>query len=250
MMQRSEMGGPEEATLGAIGFMRDQAAAPVLQAPAAQPAGGRARLGSGPAGGQSAAGGALAGIEQVREGYDSLVQSILGGNRSAGDSIAQLFGSLTGGGKQAKQALAGVFEGMAGQIFSGMADYAKQLGFLTGMSAKAFTALKSMNPWAAAAASIGLIALGTALKSLAGSLGKGSGGSPSGSGGNYSQSSTVASSTAASSSQPLNIYIGGLGGGTSTYQVERTLDRAGVDRELRERFRELVRTGANPALGY
>ncbi|MCE5272031.1 hypothetical protein LLH00_12215 [bacterium] len=249
MMQRSDMGGPEEATLGAIGFMREQAGAPGVQAPVAQTPAAGLSLGGQDAGGLGA-GGALAGIEQVREGYDSLVQSILGGNRSAGDSITQLFSSLTGGGKQAKQALAGVFEGMAGQIFSGMADYAKQLGVLTGLASTAFTALKSMNPFAAAAASIGLIALGAALKSLAGSLGKGGGYQNANTGGGYSQAASASASTVASASQPLSIYIGGLGSGVSSYEVERTLDRAGVDRELRERFRELVRTGANPALGY
>lgn len=245
MRETGEISGPADATLGAMGFMRAQKVS--LAGMSGRPGGNSGLPGIGGQG----AGTETAGIERVRADYDSLVESILSGNRKAGESIAQLFASLTGGGKQAKQALAGVFEGMAGQIFASMGDYAKRLGVLTGLSAKAFAALRSMNPFAAAAASVGLIALGQALKSLAGSLGKGGGHSAGAdAGGGYSQTAATSAATAAQpSAQPLNIYIGGLRG-TGAYEVERALSRAGVDRELRERFRELVRTGSNPALRY
>jgi len=245
MREKIENRGPESATLGAIGFMRAQ------NVTLAGMSGGPRGYSVAQSTGSKDGGIDSAGFERVRADYDSLVESILSGNRKAGESIAQLFASLTGGGKQAKQSLAGVFEGMAGQIFESMGDYAKRLGVLTGLSAKAFAALRSMNPFAAAAASVGLIALGQALKSLAGSLGKGGGhsaGADTGSG--YSQTAATSAATSASpSAQPLNIYIGGLRG-TGVYEVDRALNRAGVDRELRERFRELVRTGSNPALRY
>ena len=244
MRKKNEIGGPEAATLGAIGFMREQ------KVSLAGMSGRSVENSVSTATGARDDGKETAGIERVRADYDSLVESILSGNRKAGESIAQLFTSLTGGGKQAKQALAGVFEGMAGQIFESMGDYAKRLGVLTGLSAKAFAALRSMNPFAAAAASVGLIALGQALKSLAGSLGKGGGKQAgSGSGPGYAQAAaTSAASSVSPSAQPLNIYIGGLRG-TGAYELDRALNRAGVDRELRERFRELVRTGSNPAVG-
>lgn len=238
-MHRGEMigGGTVRATLGSIGFMREQ----TVVARGTRNARENPSVGAGMQGFVEA----LDGIERVRSGYESLVESILGGNRSAAESVKALFVALTGGGRKAHEELAGSFEAMTGQIFAGMGDYAKRLGVLSGLAAKAFAALRSMNPFAAAAASVALIAIGQALKGLAGSVGKGGG-----SGGVAANGTgSAGSSSGGGISRPVNIYINGLRS-AAPYAVERVLDRAGVDRDLRERFRELVRTGANPALDH
>ena len=192
--------GPASETLRAIGFMRTQ----MTILPGMSAAAGSQNVADG-----LGFAGALAGIEQVRAGYGSLVESILGGNRAAAESVSALFGSLTGGGKKAQEELAGSFEAMAGQIFAGMGDYAKRLGLLSGLAAKAFAALQSMNPFAAAAASVALIAIGQALKSLARGVGKGGSGQSGVSGSAYPGPATTATGAVAPGSHPVNIYING-----------------------------------------
>ncbi len=49
--------------------------------------------------------------------------------------------------------------------------------------------------------------------------------------------------------QVVNVYINGIRS-SNVYEVDRSLNRAGVDRELRNRIRELVRTGSNPIREY
>jgi hypothetical protein len=195
----------------------------------------------------------LESIAQVKQSYAGMIENILSGNQSALGSILGLFGELTGKGKKAGDATGQVFQMLQGQVFSTLGKYASQLGLLTGLSSKAFAALKSMNPFAAAAASVALLALGQALKRLSSHVGRSespedpfpaggasAGGAGAGSGGEAGSGGQ---------NRVVNIYINGLRS-ANPYEVDRALDRAGVDRELRNRFRELVRTGANPALAY
>ncbi|HUU29384.1 MAG TPA: hypothetical protein VM123_16395 [archaeon] len=193
---------------------------------------------------------ALQSIGRIQARYGEMVDMIISGNQSALSSISGLFQQLEARGWAAADSTGSRFARLQGDIFGGMGDYAARLGSLTGLASKAFAALSSMNPFAASAASVALLALGKALKSLASF----SGSSGSTYSGGYSTAGAYGSTGANQDSgagntwtgpQVVNVYINGLKS-ANPYEVDRTLNRAGVDRELRQRIRELVRTGSNP----
>ena len=198
----------------------------------------------------------LEGLERVEQRHREMIERISGGNRKALGGISGLFEQLAERLRSAAGVTGKVFEKLQGNLFSSLGAYATRLGFLTGLASKAFTALRTMNPFAAAAASMALLALGQALKRLASGAGGAAGVSP----GSTAAALQPASSGAAGSRSAVNsdtwraprvvnIYINGLKSGSSL-EVDRTLGRAGIDRELRQRIQELVRTGANPVREY
>jgi hypothetical protein len=159
--------------------------------------------------------------------------------------VSGLFGEIERRGESAAGVTGEKFISMIDRIGEGMGDYALRLGTLSGLAAKAFFALRAMNPFAASAASMALLSLGKMMGRLAFSF-SALGGSSSGS----SRQSSGANGQPSPEStwrgpQVVNVYISGLKASTP-YEIDRSLNRAGVDRELRQRIRELIRTGANP----
>ena len=117
--------------------------------------------------------GILEGIDQTRDRYQEMIGSIVEGNREAAGSITGMFGQLVAGSEEACVLTGESFEMMGNRIFDMAGEYAARLGKLSILSSKVFTALRSMNPWVAAAAGIALMVLGKKMRGLAGSVGTG-----------------------------------------------------------------------------
>lgn len=184
-------------------------------------------------------------IKKVESSYSGMVEKIVSGNQRALESVSGLFGELERGGDSAAGVTGEKFISMIDRIGEGMGDYALRLGTLSGLAAKAFFALRTMNPFAASAASMALLSLGKMMGRLAFSF-SGLGGSSSGSSRqSYGANGQSSPESTWRGPQVVNVYISGLKASTP-YEVDRSLNRAGVDRELRQRIRELIRTGANP----
>ncbi len=188
----------------------------------------------------------LEGIDQTREHYQEMIGGIVEGNREAAGSITGMFGKLVTGSEEACALTGESFEMMGNRIFDLMGEYAARLGKLSILSSKVFTALRSMNPWVAAAAGVALMVLGKRMRGLAGSVGTGSteGGSA---GTAVSGGGTATGREADGPKMPrTQIIIIDSGGRriAGSSDLDRTLDRAGIDRSLRNQIREMVRSGS------
>ncbi|MEA1997429.1 MAG: hypothetical protein U9N45_07305 [Gemmatimonadota bacterium] len=194
-------------------------------------------------------------IKDIEERYLDMVGKIVSGNRTAQESVIRLFDELSRSGGTAATATGEHFARVQGEMFSAMGNYASQLGKLTGLASRAFFSLRSMNPFSASAAAAALQALGSALRRLASSVGTARGlSSPGGYSSGWQQGAAATSGTAGAGNtwrgpRTVNVYINGIKS-SSPYEVDRALNRAGVDRELRARIRELARTGSNPLPAY
>ncbi len=186
-------------------------------------------------------------IDQTEQRYREMIETIIGGNKEASDSIAGMFDQLVGGGEEAAALTGEAFETMGGQIYDLVGEYATKLGTLSLLSSKVFAALRSMNPWVASAAGVALIALGQAMRSLAGSVGTGRIGGPEASSVGTGSGTPAAGSEPVGSERPRTqiIIIDSSGRKLAgSYDLDRTFDRAGIDRGLRRQIRELVRSGS------
>jgi len=183
-------------------------------------------------------------IEQTGQAYSGMIESMIAGNEEAAGSITELFEQLAGSGEEAAMLTGGAFENVGGQIFDLMGNYTTKLGTLSLLSSKAFMALRSMNPWAAAAAGVALMALGQAMRGLAASVGSAGGRSVSSAG--TGGGAAAGQETTARQGPVPQIIIIDPGGRklAGSNDLDRTLDRAGVDRSLRGRILELVRSGS------
>ena len=196
--------------------------------------------------------GGLEFFKTIREMYDKMFEQIIGGNDRIMASFALMFRNILEQATGSYDRIGQRYSIMQKDLYGGLADYALHLGAVSGFVSKAFAAFRTMNPFAAAAASFGLIALGQMLRSL--SSGRG-GSAPSGTGGRSSMKLATAGAGGVSAEsswrgpQVVNVYINGIRS-SNVYEVDRGLNRAGVDRELRNRIRELVRTGSNPIREY
>ncbi len=193
---------------------------------------------------------ALAGIERTARGYEELAGTITRANQQAAGSIERLFAGLESGGARAASTVGGGFERMWGGLYAGLGGYAQRLGQLSTLSAGAFGALAAMNPLGAAAAGGTLQSLGAVLLRLTSGfslLTQAAGGLAGGSGTTASSAALSRPETAAVPTV-VNVYLEGRRS-SGGYEVDRALSRAGVDRELRQRLRELARTGASPLPG-
>jgi hypothetical protein len=186
----------------------------------------------------------LDGIGLAGERYGEMIGNIVSGNREASDSLAGMFEALAGRGEQASSLNGKIIDTMRGQLFDMAGEYATRLGNLTLLSSKAFAALRSMNPLAATTAGVALMALGQVLGSLAGSVGTGSprvGGTPSVAG----DAGTGNDSVEGARPQTQIVIIDSNGRKTpGGGDLDRALDRAGLDRSLRGQIQELIRSGS------
>ncbi|MBN2289443.1 MAG: hypothetical protein JXQ83_08940 [Candidatus Glassbacteria bacterium] len=190
-------------------------------------------------GGNGGLSGFLDWIGQAEERYLEMVESITAGNREASDSIAEMFEGLVSGGDEAAARTVEGFGKMREGLFQGLADYASKLGVLAGLAAKVFLALRSLNPAAALAASLGLKHLAQAMRSIGGGPGAG------GYSGQAAGSTAEAAETGAGKRPMTQVIIIDSGGRrvADSSDLDRAFDRAGVDRALRGQIRELVRSG-------
>ena len=194
----------------------------------------------------------LESFKTIREMYDKLFGQIIGGNDEIMASFASMFRKILEQATGSFDRIGRRSTVLCKDLYSGLADYTVNLGAVSGYASRAFAAFRTLNPFGAAAASFGLMALGQMLRSLS------SGGAApalSGSGGGSSarlataDAGGISAESTWSGPQVVNVYIDGMRSG-SVYEVDRSLDRAGLDRELRNRIRELVRTGSNPTRTY
>jgi len=198
--------------------------------------------------------GSLEFFRSIRETYDQMLERIMSGNDKIMASFASMFRKILEQATGSFDRIGNSSTILCKDLYRGLADYTMHLGAVSGYASKAFAAFRTLNPFGAAAASFGLIALGQMLRSLSSGLGGSARSGTVGSGVRLATAGDGGVSAESSSStrggpQVVNVYIDGIRGG-SVYQVDRNLDRAGVDRELRNRIRELVRTGSNPAREY
>ena len=104
---------------------------------------------------------------------DDAIDSIIGKNGDLLGSFEESLGGIEGLGGQVADTLAGSFSDMGTTLIKSSLDYFAKLGGLTGLSAKAFASLKSMNPWTAMAAGAALMTISSQLKRLSSSVGSG-----------------------------------------------------------------------------
>lgn len=190
----------------------------------------------------------LNGLAEIERRYQEMRNRVRAGNAELLSGFIRTFEQVKSGGREAFNSLGERFEALSGTLNDSLGDYAVNLGAVSGFASKAFTAFRTLNPFAAAFAAAGLGALGQMLRRLS-TGGGGKGGTSSGSFSLGTSSSASPSTNAGNDSwrgpQVVNVYIDGLRN-SSPQELDRTLGRAGVDRELRQRIRELVRTGSNP----
>jgi|GEM_PF-3762857 hypothetical protein len=194
--------------------------------------------------------GGLEHLKTIREMYDKMFEQIIGGNDKIMASFALMFRKMLEWATGSFDRIGQRSTILNKDLYGGLSSYAMNLGTVSGYASKAFAAFRTLNPFGAAAASFGLIALGQMLRSLSSGMGGGAGWG----GGSATRLATAGAggSTAESTwrgPQVVNVYIDGIRS-ANVYEVDRSLDRAGVDRELRNRIRELVRTGSNPIREY
>ncbi len=191
-------------------------------------------------------------FEKMLDSYEKMLRQIISGNDQIMSSWMKMCRKMLELATGSYDRIGQRYSIMHKDLYGGLADYTLHLGAVSGYVSKAFAAFRTMNPFAAAAASFGLIALGQMLRSL--SFGRG-GSAPSGTGGRSSMKLAAAGAGGVSAEsswrgpQVVNVYINGIRS-SNVYEVDRGLNRAGVDRELRNRIRELVRTGSNPIREY
>ncbi len=194
--------------------------------------------------------GGLEHLKTIREMYDKMFEQIIGGNDKIMASFDLMFRKMLEWGTGSFDKIGKRSSILNKDLYGGLSSYAMHLGTVSGYASRAFAAFRTLNPFGAAAASFGLIALGQMLRSLSSGMGGGAGWG----GGSATRLATAGAggSTAESTwrgPQVVNVYIDGIRS-ANVYEVDRSLDRAGVDRELRNRIRELVRTGSNPIREY
>ena len=194
--------------------------------------------------------GGLEHLKTIREMYDKMFEQIIGGNDKIMASFDLMFRKMLEWATGSFDKIGQRSSILNKDLYGGLSSYAMHLGTVSGYASKAFAAFRTLNPFGAAAASFGLIALGQMLRSLSSGMGGGAGWG--GGSGTRLATAGAGGSTAESTwrgPQVVNVYIDGIRS-ANVYQVDRSLDRAGVDRELRNRIRELVRTGSNPIREY
>lgn len=194
--------------------------------------------------------GGLEHLKTIREMYDKMFEQIIGGNDKIMASFDLMFRKMLEWATGSFDKIGKRSSILNKDLYGGLSSYAMNLGTVSGYASRAFAAFRTLNPFGAAAASFGLIALGQMLRSLSSGIGGGAGWG----GGSATRLATAGAggSTAESTwrgPQVVNVYIDGIRS-ANVYEVDRSLDRAGVDRELRNRIRELVRTGSNPIREY
>ncbi|HLA40149.1 MAG TPA: hypothetical protein VJ417_09135 [Candidatus Glassbacteria bacterium] len=192
-------------------------------------------------------GGMLSSLDQLMKRYDQWLTLARGGNRELFDSFSRLFGMIAEQSNRAYETAGKGFAGMQEKMYAGLAEYAGSLSSLTGAAGRAFLALRAMNPVAAMLASSALSLIGSFFNRRSASA------APASSVLAYANGGPAAAGTGGGSNwtgpQVVNVYIDGIKTGGDS-EVDRTLGRAGVDRQLRDRIRELVRSGANPVRQY
>ena len=190
----------------------------------------------------------LNGLAEIERRYQEMRNRVSAGNAELLTGFLRTFEQLKSGGREAFGSLGERFESLTATLNGNLSDYALNLGAVSGIASKAFTAFRTLNPFAAAFAAVGLSALGQMLRRLS-SGGSGTSGASSGSfslgTGSSASTDTNAGNDSWRGPQVVNVYIDGLRN-SSPQELDRTLGRAGVDRELRQRIRELVRSGSNP----
>ena len=190
----------------------------------------------------------LNGLAEIERRYQEMRNRVSAGNAELLAGFLRTFEQLKSGGREAFESLSERFESLTGTLNNNLGDYASNLGAVSGFASKAFTAFRALNPFAAAFAAVGLSALGQMLRRLS-SGGSGKSGASSGSfslgTGSSASTGTNAGNDSWRGPQVVNVYIDGLRN-SSPQELDRSLGRAGVDRELRQRIRELVRSGSNP----
>ncbi|MFH1070322.1 MAG: hypothetical protein V1794_11945 [Candidatus Glassbacteria bacterium] len=187
---------------------------------------------------------ATSSFDRIEKRYRDWLETARGGNLELFGSFARLFEMIAERSGRAFEAAGGGFAIMQEKLYPGLAEYAGGLSALTGAAGRAFQALRAMNPIAAMIASSALSLLGSFFNRRQAAA------APASSVMAYAGSGTASVGASAAGGwtgpQVVNVYIDGIRVG-GEYEMDRTLGRAGVDRQLRDRIRELVRTGANPA---
>ncbi|MEA2064392.1 MAG: hypothetical protein U9P14_11880, partial [Gemmatimonadota bacterium] len=180
-------------------------------------------------------------IGKTRDCYGGMIGDILDGNETATGSIRDMLDVLMNEGDQSCVFFSESYKKMGRSMFDVMGNYSNMLGSLMALAAKAFAALKSMNPWAAAAAAAALAAFQRKMGKLANSVGAGSVPSAAAAG-----AGAPASEQAAGPQTAIKVVIIDSNGprSGSTQDVDRVLARADVDRRLRAQIQELTRTGS------
>ena len=185
----------------------------------------------------------LEGIAKVETRHKRMIEGMLGGNRDLTSQTKELFARMTGQFGKMFGVTNKRHQKLIGSVLGGLSNYVSTLSSVSSAVSKAFSAFGSLNPFAALAASIVLSQLSSRLGGQAGS-----GGFPGGSisGGSIAAGGSVsaAGSGAGGEALPQVIIIHTNG----EVDLDRALDRAGLDRTLRQRIYELQRTGGSLGL--
>ena len=166
------------------------------------------------------------------------IDGILDKNSDLFASFEETFGGVEELGGMLADGLSGSFADMGLTLLTTSLDYFGKLGFLTGLSAKAFASLKSMNPWTAMAAGAALMTISSQLKRLSSSVGSGS--TPSVTGGSALSSMEQSKQEQQKPATDIKVVIVDGNGSRrgSQNDVDRVLGRADIDRALREQLYE------------